>query len=77
MVPFITTKDLVFLEWFGPYGVGDVVGSHDPSCAFTHRIVEDLGDSWRLVGDAYGGEGCVAQKSLISYKVAVVARNVF
>jgi len=79
MEPAFGPGDLVFLQWH-PTDVrlGDVIGSSNSDCLFTHRVVAVTEAGYTIKGDAKpNADDCVVTDAQVSYRVAAVARNVF
>lgn len=80
MAPYIDTDDLVFLSWSPvEVGLGDVIGTWQADCPFTHRVYSIAGDvGYRVRGDNQPRpDRCIVLQENVLYKVAGVAKDFY
>ena len=82
MEPYIYSDSLVFVLNDPPASIierGDVVGSSNPSCQFTHRIIGGSAvDGWIVKGDnRHTADNCRVMNDQILFRVEYVVRGYY
>ena len=80
MAPYIDTDDKVFLAW-NPTEVeiGDVIGTWQSDCPWTHRVYSIAGDAgYRTWGDnQIMPDRCIVEPENVLYKVVGIAKDFY
>ena len=80
MAPYIEANDLVYLSWY-PVEVelGDVIGTWQNDCPFTHRVYSIAGDvGYRVWGDnMLVPDRCIVEPQNVLYKVVGIVKGFY
>lgn len=79
MAPFIESDDLLLLLWYPTeIGIGDVIGSTQSECPYTHRVYGTRGDGYLTWGDFYSTpDRCIVEPENVLYKVVGVVKGFY